>query len=211
MLLNHERKTPRGWDDALPSLCPDCHASLIPRRGRILVWHWAHKATPGDSSGDGCSSTETQWHLLWKDVYHGFDKWEIEVPVTVGGAYFRLDAARMGSKKAREFVHSLSEKYILKHLALKGSDFDILWIFDGEQFVAERRRHIRGGGFKHLLKPKARWLHNRIGGLVHWDDDLWREWRSDCWYPVRSDVTQRLVESFNENRSRREQERDSEP
>jgi hypothetical protein len=203
VLLNHERQTPRDWDDAVPSLCPDCGAVLIARRGRILVWHWAHRARPGPPPGtDGCACEESSWHLLWKDVYHRFDGWEVEVPVELAGERFRLDAARLETGRVREFVHSLSERYLQKHLALKRSGLDVLWIFDGERFVAERRRGIRRGGFKHLLKPKARWLHARVGGLVHWDGALWREWKADCWYPVEGDTTAKLLASFSENLSR---------
>jgi hypothetical protein len=200
MILNHLRQSPRDWDDAIPSLCPDCSATLIPRRGRVVVWHWAHKSAGG--VGDGCSAAETTWHLLWKDTYHGFPGWEIEVPVTVGQKAYRLDAANLRTGRVREFVHSLDERYILKHLALKGSHFDVLWIFDGAEFAAARQRTIRRGGIKHLLKPKARWLHGKIGGLVHYDRLLWREWKSDCWYPVESSVTTRLIRLFEDNETR---------
>ena len=82
MLLNHARKTPRDWDDAVPSLCPDCGAPLLARRGRVAIWHWAHRAAAAGGEG-GCGATETQWHLLWKSVYLDFPGWEIEVPFEV--------------------------------------------------------------------------------------------------------------------------------
>lgn len=196
MLLNHERQTPRNWDDAIPSLCPDCNAPLTPRRGHVVVWHWAHRAATQGGSAGGCTTTETQWHLLWKAVYQDFPKWEIEVSLTIDGMKFRLDAANISALKAREFVHSLSDSYVVKHLALRRSGLDVLWIFDGDEFAAARRKRIRRGGIKHLLKPKARWLHSRVGGLVHFDGRLWREWRSDCWYPAETGIPATLAVAF---------------
>jgi hypothetical protein len=198
MLLNHARKSPVDWDDALPSLCPDCGASLIPRRGRVVIWHWAHRGQHHGAAGGavGCDARETFWHAAWKSVYHQFPGWDIEVPLALNGKRYRLDAARLSRSKAREFVHSLSEGYVAKHLDLRASGLDVLWIYDGGTFAARRRRPIRGGGLKHLLKPKARWLHARVGGLVHHGGALWREWKADCWYPLESDLTQRLVAAF---------------
>jgi hypothetical protein len=114
--------------------------------------------------------------LRWKAVYHAFPHWQIEVPLTLNGIAYRADAANLSNARWREFVHTLTDAYIDKHLALKKTGLDVLWIFDGEAFVAERRRPIRRGGYRHLLKPKARWLQSRVGGLVHWQGQLWREW-----------------------------------
>ncbi len=206
MLLNHQRKTPHSWDDAMPSLCPDCHAELIPRRGRVLVWHWAHRVSAATGSVHCGGAGETLWHLLWKNTYRGFAGWDIEVPLTIAGKAYRLDAATLRRGKVREFVHSLSESYLAKHLALRDSGLDVLWIYDGARFVAERRREIRRGGVKHLLKPKARWLHGRVGGLVHWGGKLWHEWKHDCWYPLETDTTARLLLAFTTHQAEREED-----
>lgn len=196
MILNHERKSPRDWDDAVPSLCPDCKEPLIARRGKILVWHWAHKSAPGKSPIQ-CWATETEWHLTWKSVYEAFPGWEIEVLCETGkGEQFRLDAVNRRTGKIREFVHSLSDKYVHKHTALRAAGADVLWIFDGNVFVAERSKSIRNGGIKHLLKPKARQLYSQIGGFVHYDNHLWKEWDYDCWYPIESGTPAQLVASF---------------
>jgi hypothetical protein len=125
MLLNHERRRPHEWDDALPSLCPDCGSMLLAKRGPIVVWHWAHRAgvTP---SASHCLYHETQWHLRWKAVYHAFPNWEIEVPITLDGIAYRADAANLsnGYGSWREFVHTLTDAYIAKHLALEN---DVPW------------------------------------------------------------------------------------
>src|SRR5262245_13341052 len=59
MLLNHERKGPHNWDDAVPSLCPDCGARLVARRGMVVVWHWAHQAATQGGGGTGCGAEES--------------------------------------------------------------------------------------------------------------------------------------------------------
>ncbi|MHB1422805.1 MAG: competence protein CoiA family protein [Gemmataceae bacterium] len=202
MLLNHARRSPVDWDDAQRSLCPDCGAALLARRGRVVIWHWAHQGGKRSRDGEGCVSSETFWHLAWKKVYHQFPGWEIEVPIELQGRKYRLDACNLQRSKAREFVHSLSESYMRKHLALRASGLDVLWIFDGEAFASARVRSLRGGGRKHLLKPKARWLQGRIGGLVHYDHLLWREWKADCWYPLDSQRAAGMTQAFRNFKSR---------
>jgi len=136
MLLNHLRRTPRHWDDALWPFCPDCGALLIPRRGPVVVWHWAHRSRFASGGSGGCGHEESRWHLCWKAVYLRWNGWEVEVPVTVRGVTYRADAARLSTRRVREFVHSLSDNYVAKHLALKRSGLGVLWIFDGDRFVA---------------------------------------------------------------------------
>jgi hypothetical protein len=196
VLLNHERATPHRWDDAVPSLCPDCRERLTPRRGRVLAWHWAHPSSDRSPARPGCHGEETAWHLTWKTAYLTFPGWRVEEPVVTPAGLFRADAYNPATRRIREFVHSLSEAYVAKHLALTQSAFDVLWLFDGEQFVAERRRPLRGGAYRHLLKPKARWLHGRIGGLVHWSESLWREWKGDVWYSLAAGRSAELLIRF---------------
>src|SRR5262249_53997953 len=160
-----------------PSLCPDCGSALLARRGPVVVWHWAHRAGSANRAGSaGCHHRETDWHLTWKAAYHSFPGWEVETLVEASGRAYPAGARNVRSRRVREFVHSLSDAYVAKHLALAASEWDVLWIFDGDTFVAQRRRPLRSGAVKHLLKPRARWLHGRTGGLVHWAGRLWREW-----------------------------------
>lgn len=83
-----------------------------------------------------------------KFAYLSFPGWQIEVPISAGG--------RTGS--VREFIHSLSPRYIEKHMAyLQGRRNEChhlkntpglhpLWIFDGNEFVSARRRLVRRDG-----------------------------------------------------------------
>lgn len=196
MLLNHLRQTPDGWDDAVSSLCPDCSSLLTPRRGPVVRWHWAHKAASHSSSHAGCLTCETEWHLRWKAAYLSFDGWEVEWPVDCSGTSYRADAANPRTGRVREFVHSLSDRYVAKHLALQSSGYDVLWVFDGEEFSASRKKQVSRGGVKHLLKPRARWMHGRIGGFVHWEDSLRKHWKNDVWFPAEGETVDRLLSLF---------------
>jgi len=47
------------------AVCPICGEELIPKCGRIKVWHWAHK------KGTDCDEwyePETDWHRFWKSL-----------------------------------------------------------------------------------------------------------------------------------------------
>src|SRR5262249_39193236 len=99
---------------------------------------------------------ETGWHLRWKAAYLTFPGWDIEVPVVVAGRSFRADAMNPGTGRVREFVHSLSDAYVAKHLALKAAGLDVVWRFDGEAFVRARRRAAVGPGGRVQAPTQAR-------------------------------------------------------
>lgn len=178
MLTNHKREFVSQWAGG-ESLCPDCHAELIARRGDVMPWHWAHK--PNTTNRNVCGWSETNWHLTWKEAVKrtGMD---IEVPIELGGKKYRLDAAwvRDGEViKAYEFVHSLSDSYTAKHTMLQLYGIPVQWIFDGAEFVSSRctyRPSQYGVGYKGLLKPKAHDLFTFLSvngtkgstAVVHW-------------------------------------------
>jgi len=199
MLLNHARKPVWHWNGHEDSLCPDCHEPLVAHKGEIVVWHWAHHPSK-HTRERGCLTHESQWHLRWKLAYYGIPGWDIEVPV-MGGKY-RTDAMNTNRRTAREFVHSLSPSYTLKHYALMEAGLDLLWIWDGAEFQSERRRVVGGkfeSGFKRLLKPTASAVHEEIGGLVHKDvprPSLWRLWKHDIWYPTHGHGIDFLLDAY---------------
>ena len=41
--------------------CPVCSGVMIPKCGKIKIWHWSHK-----SVGNCNTKPETEWHRLWK-------------------------------------------------------------------------------------------------------------------------------------------------
>lgn len=46
--------------------CPYCDEEVIPKCGRIKIWHWAHKTK---ENCDNWSEGETEWHLNWKSQF----------------------------------------------------------------------------------------------------------------------------------------------
>lgn len=196
MLLNEKRLTVREHfrqpspDDPL---CPDCRARLVAKRGDVVVWHWAHERHAGES---GCHHEESKWHLSMKAAYLNFNGWQVEVPVTANGKTYRADAMNPKTGAVREFVHSLSDHYVRKHFDLKRSGLDVLWIMDGEEFASLRSIRSRDGGIRRMLKPKALDLHRRIGTLVHYDGNLWHEWRNNVWYPNAGRAAKDVVMLF---------------
>ena len=49
-------------------ICLHCGSEMIAKRGRVKVWHWAHK---GNYPCDLWLEKETEWHRKWK---HQFPK-----------------------------------------------------------------------------------------------------------------------------------------
>ena len=62
-LVNEVRTEPYP---GLAGICGCCGRAMIPKCGRYVRWHWAHKRR---SSCDPWHETETDWHLMWKDCF----------------------------------------------------------------------------------------------------------------------------------------------
>lgn len=195
MILNHERKPVWEWESG-ESLCPDCGARLSARKGEVKVWHWAHLPTKGGRR-TGCDCEETAWHVRWKMAYLGLPGWAIEQPCVVNGVSYRVDAVNTRTLAVREFVHSLSPSYAAKHKALAGSNLDVMWLADGDEFASARRLGVvgtvSGPGYRRLLKPRAYDTHKLIGMRVHFEGKLWREWKNDVWFQMTGEAAAEML------------------
>lgn len=139
---------------------------------------------------------ESFWHLDMKQrhIADGFDvEQRIDMP---DGRSFRFDAYRTSNvhqRPIREFVHSLSASYVPKSNALHAENLSrfVIWIFDGNAFVSDRRKPIRGNGYKKLLKPAA-WdiahdlAMNGQEVVLDWRGGyrLWTKKLVNVWYPL---------------------------
>ena len=164
------------------SFCPECGQLLIPKMGKLNIWHWAHKVNRNSK----CKVVETEWHLLMKNVYKSFKDWEIEVPYFTRGKIFRIDAMNKKLNEAREFIHSLSDTYVIKHYYLKQSGLNINWIWDGESFL-KKGSYIKQDKNKNLilvaqLKPKAKSIFEKIGVILYFEESFWKHWKNRIWY-----------------------------
>ena len=197
MIFNHDRKTVANWNTIDPSLCADCKETLIAKRGEQVIWHWSHR--PGNRTRQCEGWCETKWHLKWKQVYQTFENWEIEWPLKfdTGNAY-RMDASNPKTGECREFIHSLSPSYIQKHNAISDvCGLNIMWIWDGNEFGSAFAAIRSDKGICNMLKPKADALHNKIGGLVHYNNNLYKHWKWNIWYPQTGDRIETLLKAFN--------------
>jgi len=46
-------------------ICPQCKCDVIPKCGKIKVWHWAHKSR---IECDNWWEPESEWHQAWKKI-----------------------------------------------------------------------------------------------------------------------------------------------
>ena len=133
-----------GTNSDEESNCPECGGKLVAVRPEFRVWHWRHSINGG---GDCSMGGESPWHLEMKKIHldAGF---EIEYPLDFDdGRKLRFDAYNPDNHYAiREFVHSLSPKNKLKSDELADFGEHVVWILDGNEFVAERRKGVRRGG-----------------------------------------------------------------
>lgn len=196
MIYNHLRLPVWEWGKRNElSLCPDCNHPLVARRPEHCVYHWAHKSIKGKRTE--CYSEESNWHLAMKMVYAKFG-YDIEVPYNVNGSRYRIDAAKDG--KLREFVHSLSPFYENKHKNLSLAGLDISWIYDGSEFVSSHFRQVAGRnrpGFSGFLKPRAIDAYRQTGGLVHFNQVLFKEWKDNVFYQVDGQAVEAICKNFN--------------
>lgn len=49
----------------LKGICPHCESELIPKCGRLKMWHWAHLS---EKACDSWSEPESDWHRYWKNL-----------------------------------------------------------------------------------------------------------------------------------------------
>ncbi len=122
--------------------CPQCHALMIPKCGRLVVHHWAHEATNCDPWWE----PETAWHRQWKTLFPASQ-------VEVSRAQHRADIVRANGCVV-ELQHSpISVDEIAARERAYGS---MLWLFDGRDLQPHRL----------LLRPQPthttfRWKHPR--------------------------------------------------
>jgi hypothetical protein len=199
MIFNAARVSVCQWDGIAESRCPECGEDLIAKRGDVIVWHWAHR--PHADGRTTCPHEESAWHLLMKRTYQTFPGWEAEVPIEVNGQTYRADAMNPRTGAIREFVHSLSEHYRAKHLALKAGGFDVLWIMDGERFASRRRRHVGDRGISRLLKPVAYQMARQLGAVVHHQGQLYAEWRGNVWFTRRGQAAAAVCQRYEQARN----------
>lgn len=110
--------------------CPSCGGDLVPKCGRIVAWHWAHKAKDCDAWSEG----ESAWHLGWK-MLAPHERCEV-----VRGPH-RADIVGLGGGVV-ELQHSaISVDEILERERFYGK---MVWLFDASEFRKNLSLRARG-------------------------------------------------------------------
>lgn len=109
----------------LTAFCPGCGNEVIPKCGKVVMWHWAHKI-----KSNCVYEPETQWHLRWKKlaIDHGLD---IEVKYVADEVYV-ADAVDEKNKRVIEFQHSsINVRDIIDRCEFyERLGYKIDWVFD---------------------------------------------------------------------------------
>ena len=196
MIHNHIGKA--VWDyhytDNPISLCPICEGPLTGKRyAKRVIWHWAHRPK---HRGD-CPHYESHWHLVTKIAQSRLPGWVIEHPIQTTKKKYRVDAYNTKHRRIREFVHTVTPYYYQKHLVLRAEHYSqVNWVYHGEQYVSLRARPVAKGGIKSFLVPRAWELFEKIGGLVHYNQRLWKHWQKNIWFPFDDPDATRFLDSF---------------
>ncbi len=114
--------------EALPKLkgvCSYCKSELIAKCGKIMAWHWAHKAK---NECDDWWERESEWHRAWKNHYD--EEWQEVVHFDANGEKHIADVKRpdgffieiQHSRLDEEEIHAREKFY-----------HNMVWIVDGSR------------------------------------------------------------------------------
>lgn len=116
--------------------CPGCKASVIPKTGTIVGWHFSHQ----NNDCPVIAEPETEWHKNWKLLLPAKNR---EIYHPLNGEIHRLDGVSLGGIPI-EFQNSkINEQEILSRMRAyeKGNQFrdgtfqsDLFWVVEASNF-----------------------------------------------------------------------------
>jgi competence protein CoiA len=105
--------------------CPLCGPEMIPKCGRVKVWHWAHK---GRLECDPWYE-ETEWHRLWKNRFPL--EWQEQIAYDPESGEKHIADVRTPSDLVIEFQHSVISP---QEVAAREAFYKkMIWIVDGDR------------------------------------------------------------------------------
>lgn len=105
----------------LIAVCSGCGSVMVPKCGKIKIWHWAHET---NQECDAWSDGETEWHLGWKQ---NFPKESVEVHIDRDGVKHYADVLTPKGVVI-ELQHSpISPDVIKEREQFYGN---MIWVFD---------------------------------------------------------------------------------
>lgn len=141
--------------------CPACRRPMIAKCGRIVTWHWAHRAA---DACDPWRRGETDWHLRWKVRLLEAGA-QVEVPMRNGDELHIADAV------IGDLVVELAGVYPpAEQIAARERFYArMAWIYNAERFLDRVEIYDKGSErrFRFKQPAKAMALHRRP---VYWHD-----------------------------------------
>ncbi len=138
--------------------CPCCAEDVVAKCGRIVRWHWAHKA---QTDCDPWSESETLWHAAWKSRY---EHTEVVMDRVVGAVFSRHRADAVSRKHGVETVLEFQHSSLEAAEVAEREDFygNMLWVVDACEAFCKKRISLQ------YVKPesgaayvKFKWRHRR--------------------------------------------------
>lgn len=125
--------------------CPTCNEQLLPKCGKIKVWHWSHRSK---RDCDKWYEPETQWHINWKNYFPENCQevviGEHRADLKIGNTVIELQNSSISSLEIKE-----REEFYK----------DMIWIINGTKFA--RNLILRHKGSYHSFRwkspPKSWW------------------------------------------------------
>ena len=162
MLATTDRGISRA-EPGLPGACPSCAEPVIAKCGRIVAWHWAHRA--GDC--DPWSEPESQWHLGWKAAAA-----RTEVVISRAGHIHRADIITPTGWVVELQSSFLPVDEIAEREAFYGRR--MVWLYNASRWADRLHFGRKGFWWKHGAKSLA--AHRRT---VYWHlPDTGEVWRT---------------------------------
>jgi competence CoiA-like predicted nuclease len=122
------------------AICPECKEEVVPKCGKIKVWHWAHHANSNCKYGEGMGL----WHLRWQDfaLQNGAD---VEVPIMDARGNIRR-ADIVYDNRVIELQHSgiSVDEIIQRSDFYVGQKYKVDWIIDytKKEFIEVESDHV---------------------------------------------------------------------
>lgn len=150
---------------AVSAACPTCGAVLIPKLGRIVHHHWAHRS----SDCDPWSEPETPWHVQWKTLVRPLFA---EVPLRDAATWHRADMLGKAGVAVELQHSSINGDTVLSRCQFYNTATGgLCWIFDMTE-AANRVRFSQVEGCKYRFTwSRSRPVHAVAmkSSRVFWD------------------------------------------
>lgn len=175
--------------------CPDCEAPMVPKKGEIISWHFAHKGVT-DGHNSGCSGEGPAHHrvktfladalknmlpecIVKTEVY--VDKWRPDISVfgTSPSMLYRiasLDEYAMSNNEAASFVIEKMREDRWEEKALIEEPMFIVEVIATSETNPDKKEYFDGRIYEiHIDASKSpEWFSNPMNLLRAYATDLFR-------------------------------------